>query len=255
MTTKEMRGHKSRSHPAGEPASMTTARQASRSQPLPHGVQINGFLRMLLSLSAPGFVLFLLLGIVQLTVPHEWKPTVLIGEAIATYEVTVIQETLMDRAEAEEKIAEARADGERAAEIKFQEDLKEIELAYNTELQTIQASLQIGMDAYKSLYDRANMIQDAVYKMEGIMLNYRQEAIRGTQGGSSVAANVADVGCFFVPELCGVGDRIRDDMADQMNRAGQKGAGSLAQNYLRDLPDPAQLQGQLMLPPPAPQER
>lgn len=255
MTTKDMKERRSRSFPAGRPADTGGVKPASKSQPLPKTSMPRGLLRTLLSLTAPGFVIVACIGVAELTAPHEWKPSVLIASAMSDYENELTEQTLAIREEAEQRIAEARAEGERAAEIRFQEDLKEIELAYNAELQTIQANLQSGMDAYKSLYDRANMIQQAVYQMEGVMLNYRQQAIRDTQGANSFLANAADIGCVFMPEFCGVSDNIRTDMADQLNDAGRRGAGSLARDYLLGLPDPAQLQGQLMLPPPAPQER
>ena len=255
MTTKDMKERRSRSFPAGRPADMSAAKPASKPQPLSSTPIPRGLLRTLLSLTAPGFVIVACVGIAELAAPHEWKPSVLIASAMSDYENEVTAQTLAIREEAEQRIAEARAEGERTAELAFQEELKEIELAYNSELQTIQANLQSGMDAYKSLYDRANMIQQAVYQMEGVMLNYRQQAIRDTQGANSFLANAADIGCVFAPEFCGVSDNIRTDMADQLNDAGRRGAGSLSQDYLRGLPDPAQLQGQLMLPPPSPQER
>ncbi|GAB5489651.1 MAG: hypothetical protein Pars2KO_32210 [Parasphingorhabdus sp.] len=174
----------------------------------------------------------------------------MIGKAGALYEVTVIRETLMDKTKAEELIAQARTEGEREAEIAFQTQLKELEFIYQEKLVTVQAQVQTGMDAYKSLYERANLIQQAVYQMEGTVLQYKQQAIRDTQGGKSWVANAADIGCVFVPELCKVGDGIRDDMSDELVRAGRRGAGQMSQDYLRDLPDPASLQGQMMLPAP-----
>lgn len=247
--------HRSRTFPAGEPKGFSAARQRPEPQPLQPMVQPRGWLRALLTLSAPGLVLALFLGMVQLWAPYDWKPSVLVGTAIATYEVTVIRETLMDRAEAEEKIAEARAEGERVAELAFQEDLKAVEFEYAEKLATVQTNLQTGMDAYKSLYDRANTIQQAVYQMEGAVLQYRQQAIRETQAGKTLVANVSDVGCYFVPDLCNVGDDIRGDLANELNEAGRSGAGSLARDYLRDLPDPARLQGEMRLPAPQQEER
>lgn len=208
------------------------------------------WLRVLATLSMPGFIIIFFLGLLQTFAPYDWKPTVMIGKAGALYEVTVIRETLMDKTKAEELIAQARAEGERQAELAFQTDLKELEFTYQEKLVTVQTQLQSGLAAYQSLYERANLIQQAVYQMEGTILQHKQQAIRSTQGGKELVANVADFGCFFVPELCKVGDGIRDKMADELVDAGRRGAGQVSRDYLQGMPDPAQLQAQIMLPQP-----
>lgn len=218
-------------------------------QPMQPVFQPRGWMRTLLTLSAPGFVIVACLGAAQIVAPYDWKPTVLVGKAIAQYEVTVIQDTLMDKAEAEKQIAEARAEGERVAELAFQTDLKELEFTYQEKLVTVQTQLQSGLAAYQSLYERANLIQQAVYQMEGTILQHKQQAIRSSQGGKELVANVADVGCFFVPDLCKVGDGIRDKMSDELVDAGRRGAGQVSRDYLQGMPDPAQLQSGIMLPP------
>jgi len=219
-------------------------------QPMQPVFQPRGWMRTLLTLSAPGFVIVACLGAAELFAPTKWKPTITVGEAIARYEVTVIRETLMDKTKAEELIAQARAEGERQAELAFQTDLKELEFTYQEKLVTVQTQLQSGLAAYQSLYERANFIQQAVYQMEGTILQHKQQAIRSTQGGKELVANVADFGCFFVPELCKVGDGIRDKMADELVDAGRRGAGQVSRDYLQGIPDPAQLQARIMLPPP-----
>lgn len=220
-------------------------------QPIVPASRSGGLLRTIATLGMPGLVILFFLGLMQVFAPYDWKPTVMIGKAIAQYEVTVIQDTLVDKAKAEEMIAAARAEGERQAEIAFQIQLKELEFTYQEKFATVQAQLQTGMDAYKSLYERANLIQQAVMNMEGTLLQYKQQAISSTHGGKALVANVADVGCLFSPELCQVGETMRRNMADELNYAARQGAGQIGQDYLRDMPDPAQLQGQLMLPPPA----
>jgi len=242
--------HRSRSFPSGEPGNFSPPARRPQIQPMQPSTQPRGILRTVLTMGMPGLVIIFILGLMQVFAPYDWKPAVMVGKAIATYEVTVIQDTLMDKTKAEELIAQARADGERQAEIVFQTQLKELEFTYQQEFATVQAQLQTGMDAYKSLYERANMIQQAVYQMEGTILQHKQQAIRGTHGGKEIAANIADVGCLFVPDLCKVGDGIRDKMTDELVRAGSRGAGQISRDYLQGLPDPAGLQGRIMLPPP-----
>ena len=248
MTHDNIKAYRPRDFAQAPAGGGSTAGPPHRAQPMQPVAVPRNWARLILTMGAPGVLLFILLGVTQLVLPYDWKPSVLVGKAIATYEVTILRGTVMDRSQAEQQIAEARAEGERAAELAFQEKLKEVELAYNVELQETQARLQSGVEAYKSLYDRANMIQQAVYQMEGTMLQFRQQAIRDTQSGNAFIANAADIGCIFMPEFCQVGNHIRSDMADQLNDAGRRGAGSLSRDYLRGLPDPAQFQGQLLTP-------
>ena len=121
MTTKDMKGRRSRSFPAGQPADMSGAKPASKPQALPSTPIPRGLLRTLLSLTAPGFVIVACVGIAELTAPHEWKPSVLIASAMSDYENELTAQTLSIREEAEQRIAEARAEGERTAELAFQE--------------------------------------------------------------------------------------------------------------------------------------
>lgn len=242
----DKKSHRSRSFPMGEPKEFSQARQPPRIEPMQPISQPKRWLRMLATLGAPGLVLMAGMATVEVFAPEDWKPSVMVGEAIAKYEVTVIRETLMDRAEAEEKIAEARADGERQAEIDFQEELKKLEYTYQVKLAHANSQFQSSVDAYKSLYERANLIQQATLQMETTVLQYRQQQVAGTQAGKSFVANAADIGCVFVPELCDVSDNIRDDIADELVRAGRHGAGSIAQNYLRDMPTAAELQTRIL---------
>lgn len=248
MNHDNMKANRPRDFAQGGAAGASAANPPHRAQPMQPVAVPRNWARLILTMGAPGVLLFILLGVTQLVLPYDWKPSVLVGKAIATYEVTILRGTVMDRSQAEQQISEARAEGERAAELAFQEKLKEVELAYNVELQETQARLQSGVEAYKSLYDRANMIQQAVYQMEGTMLQFRQQAIRDTQSGNAFIANAADIGCIFLPEFCQIGNHIRSDMADQLTQAGRQGAGSLSRDLLQGLPDPAQFQGQLLTP-------
>jgi len=232
----------------GEPKEFSQPSPRPKIEPMQPTMQPKRWLRMLATLGAPGIVILIGLGLVEIFASDDWKPSVLVGEAIATYEVTVIRETLMDKAEAEEKIAEARADGERQAEITFQEQLKELEFTYQEKLALSNAQFQSGMDAYKTLYERANLIQQATLQMESTLLQYKQQQIAQTQAGKSFVANAADIGCVFVPELCSISDTIREDIADELVQAGRHGAGELARGYLRDMPTAAELQARIQLP-------
>ena len=218
-------------------------------QPMQPPARPRGVLRMLATLGMPGLVFFVLLALAQIFAPPNLKPAYLLALALAQYENTVIAETKEEKAAAEELLAQARADGEKEAELKFQTQFKELEFMYQEKLVTVQTQLQSGLAAYQSLYERANFIQQAVYQMEGTILQHKQQAVRSTQGGKELVANVADVGCFFVPELCKVGDGIRDKMSDELVDAGRRGAGQVSRDYLQGIPDPAQLQAQMMLPP------
>jgi len=168
--------HRNRTFPRGEPGNFSPPAPRPQIQPMQPSVQPRGLLRTILAMGIPGLVVLFALGLMQVFAPYDWKPSVLVAKAVAIYEVTVIQETLMDKTKAEELIAQARAEGET--------QLKELEFIYQEKLVTVQAQVQTGMDAYKSLYERANLIQQAVYQMEGTVLQYKQQATRDTQIGN-----------------------------------------------------------------------
>jgi hypothetical protein len=242
--------HRSRSFPAGDSSNFSAPAPRPQIQPMQPVTKPKGWLRTAATLTVPGFVIVGCLVIAEIVAPYDYKPTVLAGRAAALYEVTVIRETLIDKAEAEKLIAEARTDGERRAELTFQTQLKEVEFVYQEKLVTVQTQLQSGLAAYQSLYERANMLQAEAAKMEHTILTNQQAAIRDTQGPISVVAGLSDIGCIFSPEFCKVSDDIRGKMAGDLVQAGTVGRGSVAGQFLRDIPDPAQLQAQIMLPPP-----
>ena len=220
-------------------------------QPMQPPARPSGLWRSIATLGMPGLVLFVLLALAQIAAPPQWRPLYLAAMAMAQYDNTHIAETKQEKADAEELIAQARAEGERDAEFAFQTQLKELEFIYQEKLVTVQTQLQTGLNAYQSLYERANMLQTEAAKMEHTILTNQQNAIRDTQGAIGVAANVTDIGCIFSPEFCQMSDNIRNKMASDLAQAGTVGRGSVAREFLRDIPDPAQLQARIMLPPPA----
>lgn len=237
--------------PMSGPGNFPAPVQRQPIQPMAPVARPGGWLRTLATFGMPGLVMLFALGLLQVFAPYDWKPTVMIGKAIAQYEVTVIQDTLMDRAEAEQRIAEARTEGERTAELAFQADLRAIEFDYAQQLATVQTNLQTSMNAYQSLYERTNQIYQGALQMEGTILAQQQAAIRDTQGGQAFLANGADLLCPLMPELCQVSDRIRADMAGDLVTAGRTGRGSVMRDMIRGLEDPASLRARLMPQEPA----
>ncbi len=219
-------------------------------QPMQPVAHPRGWLRKIATLGMPGLVIIVAIALMQLFAPPHLKPAYILAMALSQYENTIIAETKEEKAAAEELIAQARADGERQAEIVFQADLKAIEFDYQQKFATVQAQLQNGIAAYQSLYDRANMIQQGALQMENALLQYKQQAIRDTQGGKSFIANAADIGCVFAPEFCEVGNKVRQGMADDLVSAGRRGTGQITRDLLDGMPHPADLQAGAMLPPP-----
>ena len=221
-------------------------------QPMQPVTQPRGWLRTLATLSMPGLVIVFFLGLMQLFAPPQWKPAYLLAAAMSQYEVTVIRETLVDRAQAERMVAEARTEGEREAELAFQAELRAIEFDYAQQLATVQTNLQAGLAAYQSLFERTNQIYQGALQMENTILAQQQAAIRDTQGGQAWLANGADLLCPLMPDLCEVSDRIREDMARDLVTAGRTGRGSIVRDMLRGIEDPATLRSRLMPQEPAP---
>lgn len=226
--------------------------QRPQIQPMQPVLQPKGFGRWLLTLSVPGFVIVACVGLGEVFLPHEWKPSVLIAKAMASYEVTMIRDTLIDRAQAEQQIAEARAEGERSAELEFQAELRAIEFDYAQRLATVQTNLQTGLASYQSLFERTNMIYQGALQMENTILTQQQAAVRDTQGGQAFLANGADLLCPLMPELCEYSDRVRADMANDLVTAGRTGRGTIVRDLMIGVEDPASLRARLMPQEPEP---
>src|SRR3546814_16778062 len=94
----------------------------------------------------------------------------------------------------ERAVAQARAEGERDAELAYQEQIKALDYQYQSQLQVLQGQVTSSVAAYQNLYDRATQIQQVAMSLEGYVMQQRSEAVRGPQVGRTILANVLEIG-------------------------------------------------------------
>lgn len=215
------------------------------------------WLRMIAAASVSSVAITAGVLLAEVTAPQDYRPSSVGAHAASNFEKIMIRETVIPKAEAELMIEESRAEGQRNAEITFQDELKQVELRYQAGLKEIefdfqkkvsmvQANLQDSLKAYDSLYQRANMIQQVAYQMEATLMNVKQDAIKQTQGGRTFVTNLADIGCYFSPEACEISRQTRQQIANDLVDVSRYRSGEVSRDYLQGVQDPAQLRSRLM---------
>lgn len=176
---------------------------------------------------------FLAVGIfgAEMIAPDPYKPSTLMGEFTGKVDVAEMRTKQAQVASMERDVSFARAQA---------------------------ASWQ---HAYTTLYDRANKVREAAYQIEVLLLQTKAQAVAGAQGGKALIATFSDIACFVgqldpktgAQKACGVGDKMRQDMASEHVTTALNGFGSLGDELLRGLPDPAGEAATLpvLMPPPA----
>ena len=86
------------------------------------------WLRVIATASVSSAVITAGVLLAEVTAPQDYRPSSIGALAASNFEKIMIRETVIPKAEAELMIEEARAEGQRNAEILFQADLKEVEL-------------------------------------------------------------------------------------------------------------------------------
>lgn len=209
-------------------------------------------------LTFSGLALTAVLVGVEMYAPHEYKVSTIWATADANFEALKIKGTVIAQADAERMIAEARIEGERVSELKFQDSLKDVELRYQTGLKDIefkfqrniaivQANLQDSLKAYDMLYQRTNMIQQVAYQMEASLMNVKQQSMTKTHGGWNIMTMLGDVGCALSsPEACRLAQEGRQKIANDLVDVSRYRSGEVSRDYLQGIQDPAQLRSRLM---------
>ncbi|CAM3739304.1 hypothetical protein [Litorimonas haliclonae] len=216
------------------------------------------WLRVIATASVSSAVITAGVLLAEVAAPQDYHPSSIGALAASNFEKIMIRETVIPKAEAELMIEEARAEGQRNAEILFQTDLKDVELRYQKGLKDIefefqrniaivQANLQDSLKAYDMLYQRTNMIQQVAYQMEASLMNVKQEAMTKTHGGWNLMTMLGDVGCALSsPEACRLAQEGRQKIANDLVDISRYRSGEVSRDYLQGIQDPAQLRSRLM---------
>lgn len=194
-----------------------------------------------------GFAMMALLVLAEAAFVEPLKPSTLIGTFQGNTEAVEVEAKADEVSSFEAKLAEARTEGERQAERRYQADLREIELGYQTDIRTLQSELDRTSQAYGILYQRTNLVVDAAMKQEAQLIDAQSRAIASGQGGLAAGAGLADVTCLLgaafdsyeLKEACGVGQQIRRGMVQEQTEAFNESRSSVFQAVFNGLPDPA----------------
>lgn len=194
-----------------------------------------------------GFAVMLMMVLAEAAFIQPLKPSTLIGTFQGNTEAVEVTAKKDEVAAAEAQIAEARVEGERAAEARYQRELREIELNYQNQIRDKQAELDRTTQAYATLYQRTNAVVEAAMRQEAQLIDAQQRAIASGQGGLAVGAQFADMGCLLgqalgsyeLQEACGVGQQIRQGMAQEQTQAFNDYRSNVFQGVFSGLPDPA----------------
>lgn len=209
-----------------------------------HGI-INGAVRFFATAGLGGMLIFGAVALGEIFAPDGLQPGQLLGDFYGSVAGTAAETQQDAQANLERAVAQARTEGERAAEIAYQERLKQLEYDYNAQLQLFQGQVQTSVAAYQNLYDRATQLQQVAMGLEGYVMQQRAQTMRDTQTGRIVATNVFDVLCLFDRQSCRQAEELRYQLIDEVNVASQTGYGTILANTMNGIPDPATLKAQL----------
>lgn len=209
-----------------------------------HGI-INGAMRFIATAGLGGMLIFGAVALGEIFAPDGLKPGQLLGDFHGSVAGNAAETQQDAQANLERAVAQARTEGERAAEIAYQERLKQLEYDYNAQLQLFQGQVQSSVAAYQNLYDRATQLQQVAMGLEGYVMQQRAQTMRDTQTGRVLATNVFDVLCLFDRQSCRQAEELRYQLIDEVNVASQTGYGTILANTMNGIPDPATLKAQL----------
>lgn len=241
MTNQPQRGQSPRPIP---PSTAPSPQPPLQPMQTSHGI-INGAVRFIATAGLGGMLMFGAAVIGEVAAPEGYRPSELLGNFYGTVSGNAAEAQQEAQANLERAVAQARTEGERAAEIAYQERLKQVEYDYNAQLQLFQGQVQSSVAAYQNLYDRATQLQHIAMGLEGYVMQQRAQTMRDTQTGRIVATNVFDVLCLFDRQSCRQAEDLRYQLIDEVNVASQTGYGTILANTMTGIPDPATLKAQL----------
>ena len=212
------------------------------SPPPPQAPRTARLRQALTAVAGGGFLMMLGVGVGEVTLPPNLKPTTWLAIMEAQTDLGIMNQKLgqtpgtvkFTEAEYRTKLAEAERSGQAKAEIGFQR-----------ELAGIQATKERMVQAYGALYQRTNIIAQAGVQMEAQALQFRQRLIEQTNGGRAAVISVLD-------GLCAFGDanscqKAKDARAGMIDESTTLTTGDLARKVnelMAGIPDPATLVAQ-----------
>ena len=220
---------------AHEPADRYLPQARSIAQPaFPLGRRLRQMLGML---AGGGFVMTAGLGVLQVIAQPQWKPSTLVANVEAGVERAIFNQkmgqtsgnTPLTEADYRQQLAKAERKGQAEAELAFQKQLA-----------VVQADKERMVQAYSTLYQRANMIAQGAVQLEGQAQQFRQQLLMQSSNVRSSVIQIKDVGCAIgIPEACQSARNDRDTLIKESDELSQADVGKRVTELMQGIDDPA----------------
>ena len=189
--------------------------------------------RLMSYLVGGGFVLVVVILLSEKILIPEMRPSSLLASFESAYELGRMKglvpvdangKEIRTQADYEAAIAAAKA---------------EVQFEYQKKLAAVEADKQNVVQAYASLYQRANLIAQAGLQMEAALQQAKQQMVASSQGGRQVVSMWGDIGCALgMQGGCDAAQKARTDMVSDMDAA-RVDVGARIKELMGDVPDPA----------------
>lgn len=205
-----------------------------KSQAMPLGRRLR---QMVTALAGGGFVLTLGVAGLEMIAKPEFRPTTILATMEARTELGGMNQRMkvepgqMELSEADyrSQLAQAERSGQAKAELEFQRQLA-----------IVQADKERVVQAYGSLYQRANMIAQAAIQLETLAQQFRQQLLQMSNGGRSVVIGMKDLFCGLgSPEACESAKIDRRSMISESDELSQGDVGNRVRELMAGVDDPA----------------
>lgn len=182
-----------------------------------------------------GFIM--LVGVGELVLKPGIRPSDIVATVEANVETGIFNqrmghapgERVLTEAQYREAIAKAEGDGRAKAELAFQR-----------ELAVVQADKERVVQAYASLFQRANIIAQAAVQMEQVAQQFRQQLLTMSNGGRSTVIGIKDIFCGLgSPEACASAREDRRSMIAESDELSRGDVGKRVRELMSGVEDPA----------------
>jgi len=195
--------------------------------------------QMFTACTGMGFGMIVGLVALEMTLPPEWQPTTIASMLEAKIDLGVKNqmlgakpgERIVNEAEYRETIAEAERAGQASAELAFQK-----------ELAIVTANKERVVQAYATLYQRANAIAQAAIELERMAQAFRQQLLQMSNGGRSMVIMFKDLFCGLGdPQACASARNDRGTMIAEADELSRGDVGNRVRELMAGVDDPATL--------------
>lgn len=226
--------------PAPEPIHPIQAERTSSAmrQPMSSGVPLGRRLRQMVGVLAGGGMMMVVgVGGLEMIAKPGLRPSDFMATIEARTELGTMNQRmgaepgqmLMTEAQYRSKITEAERSGQAKAELGFQR-----------ELAGIQADKERVVQAYATLYQRANIIAQAAIQLETLAQQFRQQLIQMSNGGRSTVIGIKDLFCGLgSAEACESAKADRRSMIDESDELSRGDVGEKVRQLMTGIDDPA----------------